>query len=112
MAERIADGIYRLYIPLPNNPLKNLNSYLILGEDRNLLIDTGFQIPPCLEAMNAELQELSVDMNKTDIFLTHMHADHSGLASTLGLGQLESIYQYNRRIFFRSDPAARKQETE
>ena len=30
MAEQIAEGLYRLDIPLPGNPLKNLNSYPIL----------------------------------------------------------------------------------
>ena len=32
--------IYKIKIPLPNNPLKVLNSYFIQGKDRNLLIDT------------------------------------------------------------------------
>lgn len=83
MAECIAKGIYRLDIPLPGSPLKNLNSYLIYGQDRHLLIDTGFDTPACLEAMKAELAALSVDMAQTDIFLTHMHADHTGLAAKL-----------------------------
>jgi glyoxylase-like metal-dependent hydrolase (beta-lactamase superfamily II) len=83
MAKEIAPGIYRLDIPLKHNPLRNLNSYLILGNTRNLLIDTGFNTPDCLAAMRSELRLLSVDMNKTDIFLTHMHSDHSGLASEL-----------------------------
>lgn len=83
MSEKIAHGIYKLYIPLPGNPLKNLNSYLICGQERNLLIDTGFRTPACLEAMKAELDSFSIDMNKTDIFLTHMHADHIGLAPVL-----------------------------
>ncbi len=83
MAEEIAHGIYKLNIPLPGNPLKNLNSYLVCGQERNLLIDTGFKTPACLEAINAELSALSIDMYKTDIFLTHMHADHIGLATTL-----------------------------
>lgn len=83
MAEEVAHGIYKLNIPLPGNPLKNLNSYLVCGQERNLLIDTGFQTQACLDAMLSELGSLSIDMNKTDIFLTHMHADHVGLASVL-----------------------------
>ena len=42
MADCIAEGLWRLDIPLEGNPLKNLNSYLIQGE-RSLLIDTGFR---------------------------------------------------------------------
>ena len=39
MAERLAEDLWRLDIPLVGNPLKNLNSYLLTGE-RSLLIDT------------------------------------------------------------------------
>jgi glyoxylase-like metal-dependent hydrolase (beta-lactamase superfamily II) len=33
--------------------------------------------------MNASLQKLGVDLNKTDIFITHGHSDHIGLVGTL-----------------------------
>ena len=82
MAERIAKDLWKLDIPLVGNPLKNLNSYLILGE-RSLLIDTGFRQKPCMEAMERELEEIGVDRDNMDIFLTHLHSDHSGLAPEL-----------------------------
>jgi len=82
MAERIAENLYRLDIPLVGNPLKNLNSYLITG-GRNLLIDTGFRQDPCREAMERQLAELHVDLARTDIFLTHLHSDHTGLSYEL-----------------------------
>lgn len=82
MAQQAADGVWRLEIPLVGNPLKTLNSYLITGE-RNLLIDTGFRQQPCREAMERQLQELHVDLDRTDIFLTHLHSDHAGLAPEL-----------------------------
>ena len=48
MYTHIEDNIYTIPVPLPNNPLRSLNSYVIKGEDRNLLIDTGFRLsfPP------------------------------------------------------------------
>lgn len=91
MAEQIARNIYKLNIPLPNNPLKNLNSFLIRGQDRSLLIDTGFKTHACQEAMKAELDLLCIDMNKIDIFITHMHADHIGLAPEIA-GVSSKIY--------------------
>jgi glyoxylase-like metal-dependent hydrolase (beta-lactamase superfamily II) len=63
------------------NPLKNLNSYVIKGEGRNLLIDTGFNQAECLDDLTRGIRELTLDMEKTDIFLTHFHADHTGLVS-------------------------------
>ena len=82
MAEKIRENLYRLEIPLVGNPLKTLNSYLIIGE-RNLLIDTGFREEPCLEAMMRELAECGAELEKTDIFLTHLHSDHAGLSTDL-----------------------------
>ena len=60
MAERLTSDLWRLDIPLVGNPLKNLNSYLLLGE-RSLLIDTGFRQQPCREAMEHQLRELGVE---------------------------------------------------
>ena len=82
MAEKIGENLYRLDIPLVGSPLKNLNSYLITGE-RNLLIDTGFREDPCREAMERQLRELGADLCRTDIFLTHLHSDHTGLSMEL-----------------------------
>lgn len=75
-------GIYRIIVPLPDNPLKELNSYLIKGT-RNLLIDTGFRREECRRALTESLSELCVSMQDTDIYITHCHADHAGLAPDL-----------------------------
>lgn len=83
MPEQILDNLYRLEIPLPQNPLKALNSYVIVGEDRNLIIDTGMNREECMAAMSAGLADLEIDLNKTDFFITHVHADHLGLVSRL-----------------------------
>jgi glyoxylase-like metal-dependent hydrolase (beta-lactamase superfamily II) len=83
MIDEVRPGIFRMEIPLPANPLKAINSYVIKGEDRFLMIDTGMNRPECLEAMDASLKELRVDLEKTDFFVTHLHADHLGLISEL-----------------------------
>lgn len=82
MAEQLRPGLWRLDIPLEGNPLKNLNSYLITGE-RSLLIDTGFRWESCRSAMERELAQTGVNRDKMDIFLTHLHSDHTGLAVDL-----------------------------
>ena len=86
MAWEVMRGIYRLGVPLPHNPLKELNAYLIKGKDRNLLIDTGFRQKACLEALREELERLSVHMEETDILLTHLHSDHTGLVADIASG--------------------------
>lgn len=68
MAERLAEDLWRLDIPLVGNPLKNLNSYLLTGE-RSLLIDTGFRQQSCREAWSAQLAETHVDPGPAGHFL-------------------------------------------
>ncbi len=79
MIEKITSGLYRIQIPLPRNPLRYVNSYLIKGDERSLIIDTGFNMDVCYMEMTKALKVLDVEPNKTDFFITHLHADHSGL---------------------------------
>jgi len=81
MKNEIAPGVYSIKIRLVDSPLKTLNSYIFTSDDRNLLIDTGFNMPECLEDLRAGIDKLGIDMNKTDFFITHLHSDHSGLIS-------------------------------
>lgn len=83
MVTEVYQDIYRIEVPLPQNPMKLLNSYFIRGNERNLIIDTGFNRPECKEALLGGLKELGADYSKTDIFITHLHADHSGLVSSI-----------------------------
>lgn len=83
MIEEIQKNLYRIEIPLPNNPLKALNAYLMKGDDECLLVDTGFNRPESREALLHGLQELGVAIEKTKVIITHLHADHSGLAEVL-----------------------------
>ena len=83
MIEEIVPNLYRTEIPLPKSPLKWLNSYIVRGRDRFLIIDTGFNREECQNEMNASLRKLGVDLNKTDLFITHLHVDHIGLTGTL-----------------------------
>lgn len=83
MIAEIYPGIYILDIPLRNIPLKATNAYLIVGKKKNLLVDTGLNNKECLEAIQQGLEDAQVKLDKTDIFLTHMHSDHSGLVPRL-----------------------------
>ena len=76
-------AVYRVDVPLPDNPLKNLNCYVVQDSGETLIIDTGFNRKECLDALLEGLAELDADWEKTNLFLTHLHADHTGLAPTL-----------------------------
>lgn len=76
MPTKLAENLYCQTVPLPNNPLREINAYILTGE-RNLLIDTGFNRPECLEVLQSAFRELGIE--KTDLFITHLHSDHCGL---------------------------------
>ena len=95
MIEKILPDLYRIEIPLPNSPLQSLNSYLIKGDGRFLIIDTGMNREECLTPMMSSLDELGVDLNKTDFFITHFHADHLGLTATLARESSKVYFGYN-----------------
>jgi len=83
MPEKIYPNLFRLEIPLPDSPLKYLNSYVIKGGGRNLIIDTGLNRDVCKIAMMEGLKDLGIELNTVDIFITHLHADHFGLVFDL-----------------------------
>jgi glyoxylase-like metal-dependent hydrolase (beta-lactamase superfamily II) len=94
MVREVQPNIYLIEVPLPGNPLKCLNSYLIKGKKRNLLIDTGFNREECKKAMLEGLESLNVKLGETEIFVTHMHVDHSGLIPVLA-NDLTKVYCSN-----------------
>ena len=85
MVENVYKNIYMIYIPLPGNPLKWLNCYVIRAEKggKNLLIDTGFNRPECYEALMDGLHELDIVPADMDVYLSHIHSDHTGNAGAL-----------------------------
>ena len=92
MPEELYPGLYRNKIPLPKSPLKYLNSYVVRGDERNLVIDTGLNRNVCKEAMMEGLAALDIPLESVDLFITHLHADHFGLVSELA--------KENTRIYF------------
>ena len=91
MIKEIIRNVYEIKVGLPGNPLRDLNCYVFMSEDRNLLIDTGFNMPLCLEDLEKGIAELGLDMRKTDLFITHFHTDHCGLVDRIA-GPESTVY--------------------
>ncbi|MDR1617251.1 MAG: MBL fold metallo-hydrolase [Syntrophomonadaceae bacterium] len=83
MVTEVLPGIFQIKVPLPNSPLKELNTYLLKGKDKHLLVDTGFNMERCKQALLAGLREAGAALKDLDFFLTHVHADHSALIYNL-----------------------------
>ncbi|MBT9160988.1 MAG: MBL fold metallo-hydrolase [Dehalococcoidia bacterium] len=83
MVDEILPNLYRIEVPLPDSPLKAINSYVVKAGGQALIIDTGMNRPECMRAISSGLKEIDVNPKKADFFVTHIHADHSGLVSSL-----------------------------
>lgn len=91
MSQQILPNLYRIEVPIPNNPLKAVNAYVIKSPQRNLVIDPGLNREECVGVMLSALRELNVEIAKTDFFLTHLHADHSGMVAAIS-GPNSKVY--------------------
>ncbi|HPO14659.1 MAG TPA: MBL fold metallo-hydrolase [Candidatus Hydrogenedentes bacterium] len=83
MIETVLPNVFRIEVPLPRNPLRNINAYVVRSGERTLVVDTGMNQPACQNALEAGFKELDIDRARTDFFITHFHADHLGLVTAL-----------------------------
>jgi len=107
--QEVRPGIYRLEVPIPDNPLGYLNAYLVAGDKGWLLIDTGWNAGEAFESLGRQLRDVGVAFEDISrIVVTHLHPDHYGLAgrikrvspARLALHRLESRAIRSRYIEF------------
>lgn len=112
MFEKILENLYRIEIPLPGSPLKALNSYVIKGTDRSLIVDTGWNQEDCREALISGLKGIGVNLKEADFFITHMHADHFGLVSNLATVGSRVNYSKRYSATMNSEPGYWEKQSE
>lgn len=88
--QEIFENIFRIPIPLPNSPLKSVNSYLIRNQGNHYLIDTAFRYKECHDTLSQALNKLGVKKEDLNILLTHAHSDHSGMSDQF-VGQEKEV---------------------
>jgi len=79
--KEVYPGIFQLRIPIPKSRLNHTLSYLIVGSDEHILIDTGIYSEQGLEAFKEQINQIGIQPDSIDtILITHNHPDHYGLA--------------------------------
>ena len=75
-------GIYDIRLYQGKN---EIHLFLITGNNtqRHLLVDTGYGTAENRDILDKILKELNIEHKNLDVFLTHKHHDHTGLASHL-----------------------------
>jgi glyoxylase-like metal-dependent hydrolase (beta-lactamase superfamily II) len=83
-AERISEvapGLFRIVVPIPIPGIETMNAYVIVDGDRNLIVDPGMAYPAGCEIMEKSIEDLGLDLGRTDFFITHHHLDHFSAVS-------------------------------
>lgn len=75
-------GIYEIRLYQGSNEIR---LFLITGNNtqRHLLVDTGYNTQENRDVLQQIFDELHIEYTSLDIFLTHKHHDHTGLAAHL-----------------------------
>lgn len=78
----IRSGIYEIKLYQEKNEIR---LFLVTGNhtQRHLLVDTGYKTQENIEILNQIFNELEIKAENLDVFLTHKHHDHTGLAAYL-----------------------------
>jgi glyoxylase-like metal-dependent hydrolase (beta-lactamase superfamily II) len=100
--EPVADGVFRVPLPLEGDALKAVNVYVLVHGGRATLVDSGWSFGAGMEVLESALGSLDLDLSQIDrILVTHFHRDHYTLAVrlrerfgtsiALGVGDRESV---------------------
>lgn len=78
----IADGVYWLRVPMPID-LDHINLWILRDGDGWILVDSGYDAPQCREVWEIVFDSFLKPLDVHKIIITHLHPDHTGLASWL-----------------------------
>ena len=99
----IMPGIYQMKIPIPDNPLEYLNSYLVEGSDGWLMVDTGWNSPEAFARLENQMAGIGLSFRDLKhIIVTHSHPDHSGMANRIKKLSGAAIYLHRMENIHRA----------
>ncbi|MFJ9778811.1 MBL fold metallo-hydrolase [Amycolatopsis sp. NPDC101161] len=98
----VAEGVYRIPLPLPNDALRAINVYALTDGTDLVLIDSGWALAESRKLLAEALATLGAELGDVREFLiTHIHRDHYtqavalrrefGTKVSLGVGERPSL---------------------
>jgi glyoxylase-like metal-dependent hydrolase (beta-lactamase superfamily II) len=82
---KVADGVYRLPLPLPNDSLRAVNVYLLEHTGGLTLIDGGWAVAAARDTLESGVTSLGYELRDIRrLLVTHVHRDHYTLARLIG----------------------------
>lgn len=82
--EKLAGDLWSIPVPIPNNPLRYVNSYVFAAGGGLVLLDTGWPADTAWEALVTGLEAIGAGLpDVRGVLVSHMHLDHAGLTGRL-----------------------------
>ena len=105
-AHRVAPGIHRIPLPLPQDGLRAVNVYAVAAGSSVTMIDAGWALAESRTQLEQSLKQIDAGLGDIDRFLvTHVHRDHYtqavairrefGTRVSLGIGERPSLQALN-----------------
>jgi glyoxylase-like metal-dependent hydrolase (beta-lactamase superfamily II) len=83
LINKIQDNFYCITLPMPFR-LKHVHVYALVNGNDVALFDTGFKVGGSYEKLESDLTSIGLGIKSVrDIYLTHVHADHCGMAGLI-----------------------------
>ena len=83
-AERVTGGVWSVPVPIPDNPVRYVLSYVIEHASGFVLTDPGWNHPASWQALTGGLAACGVPLTAvTGVLVTHVHPDHHGLSGAV-----------------------------
>ncbi|WNI19013.1 MBL fold metallo-hydrolase [Actinacidiphila sp. ITFR-21] len=80
----VADGVFRIPLPLPNDGLRAVNVYVVVDGGQLVLVDSGWALDAAVTELELRLKQLGFSGEAiTRVLVTHAHRDHYTLATRL-----------------------------
>jgi glyoxylase-like metal-dependent hydrolase (beta-lactamase superfamily II) len=78
--EELGGDLWSIPVPIPNNPLRYVNSYAFATGGGLVLLDTGWPADTAWAALTAGLESIGAGVaDVRGVLVSHMHLDHAGL---------------------------------
>ncbi|MDR1765009.1 MAG: MBL fold metallo-hydrolase [Lachnospiraceae bacterium] len=112
----VLPGVFETILPNEKKGINRVRVLILPGDpgERSLMVDTGYGTPSCQERVEWALATLGVECATLDLFVTHKHLDHCGLAAALAgkgarvhMNPVEDRHRYDAlyQIMDSRDPA-------
>ncbi len=98
-AHLVADGVYRIPLPLPDDALRAVNVYAVRDGGHLVLVDGGWALAESEESLRRSLDQIGYGVADISRFLvTHAHRDHYTQAVALRrrFGALVTLGEHER----------------